>query len=142
MRANMDPLNPMASTLDPAIAQIYTQASSIREALRRDVPAPNSEEGKKRDAEQRRKRTRELAAEALATPERMRALVEEGKIDEARRLWERPRRLLVAWKEKGVGGDDVQQCIDDGDDALQTSEGSGSSRPSKDSVRITMDEVA
>ncbi|KAI6779972.1 vacuolar protein sorting-associated protein 51 [Emericellopsis cladophorae] len=141
MRANMDPLNPMASTLDPAIAQIYTQASSIREALRRDIPPPQSEEGKKRDAEQRRRRTKELAVEALATPDRMRALVEGGKVDEARRLWERPRRLLVSWKEKGVGGDDVQQCIDDGDDALQASEGTQSSRPSKDSIRITREEV-
>ncbi|EFY89264.1 hypothetical protein J3458_018809 [Metarhizium acridum] len=115
MRANMDPLNPMASTLDPAIAQIYSQASSIREKLRESVPAPDSEEGRRREAERRRQRTRELAVEVLATPQKLRDLVKEGKMQEAKRQWEMPKRLLVAWKEMGVGGDEVQQVIDEGD---------------------------
>ncbi|POR31135.1 Vacuolar protein sorting-associated protein 51 [Tolypocladium paradoxum] len=115
MRANMDPLNPMASTLDPAIAQIYSQASSIREAARETVPAPDSDEGKRREAEARRRRTRELAKAALATPQRLRELAKEGKMEEARRQWELPRKLLVAWKDKGVGGDDVQAVIEEGD---------------------------
>ncbi|RSM12932.1 hypothetical protein CEP52_002169 [Fusarium oligoseptatum] len=101
MRANMDPLNPMASTLDPAIAQIYTQASSIRDALRETVPAPDSDQGKKRETEARQQRTRELAAQVLATPERIRNLVKEGKIAQARREWVMPRKLLESWKEKG-----------------------------------------
>lgn len=108
----------MASTLDPAIAQIYSQASSIREALRESIPPPDSEQGKEREAEAARRRTRQLAAEALATPDRLRTLVEEGRLTEAREQWEMPRRLLVSWKEQGVGGDDVQACIDDGDAAL------------------------
>lgn len=111
----MDPLNPMASTLDPAIAQIYSQASSIREKLRESVPAPDSEEGRRREIELRRRRTRELAAEVLATPQKLRDLVKEGKMQEAKRQWEMPKRLLVAWQELGVGGDDVQDCIDEGD---------------------------
>lgn len=121
----MDPLNPMASTLDPAIAQIYSQASSIREALRASIPPPDSDESKAREAEARRKRTRQLAAEVLATPERLRALVKEGRLEEARAQWEMPRRLLVTWKASGVGGsDDVQACIDDGDAALSPASGS------------------
>ncbi|UNI17451.1 hypothetical protein JDV02_003792 [Purpureocillium takamizusanense] len=115
MRANMDPLNPMASTLDPAIAQIYSQASSIREAARASVPAPDTEQGQRREAEARRRRTKELAAEALAVPPRLRALAKEGKMEEARRQWELPRKLLVSWKEQGVGGDNVQALIDEGD---------------------------
>lgn len=115
MRANMDPLNPMASTLDPAIAQIYSQASSIREAARATVPAPDSDEGRRREAEARRRRTRELAEAALATPQRLRELAKEGRMEEARRQWELPRRLLAAWKDKGVGGEDVQAVIDEGD---------------------------
>ncbi|KAI9147801.1 Vacuolar protein sorting-associated protein [Paramyrothecium foliicola] len=118
LRANMDPLNPMASTLDPAIAQIYSQASSIRETLRQSIPPPDSDERKKVEAEQRRRRTRELAAEVLATPERLRDLVKEGKTKEAKKQWEMPRKLLEAWKEKGIGGDEVQACIDKGDAAL------------------------
>lgn len=127
MRTNMDPLNPMASTLDPAIAQIYSQASSIREALRASIPPPDSDESKAQEAEARKKRTRDLAAEALATPGRLRALVKEGRVEEARAQWEMPRRLLVSWKEKGVGGDDVQGVINEGDAAL--SPGSGSTTP-------------
>ena len=74
----------MASTLDPAIAQIYSHASSIREALRETVPDPASDDGKKREAQRRQQRTRELAASALATPERLRTLVKEGKLEQAR----------------------------------------------------------
>ncbi|KAL7814829.1 Vps51/Vps67 domain-containing protein [Trichoderma gracile] len=118
MRANMDPLNPMATTLDPAIAHIYSQASAIQESLRKSVPAPDSEEGKAREAQQRRQRTRQLAIEVLATPERLQALVKEGRLEEARRQWEMPRKLLEVWKQKGLGGDDVQTCIDQGDAAI------------------------
>ncbi|KAG5914780.1 hypothetical protein E4U42_000302 [Claviceps africana] len=115
LRANMDPLNPMASTLDPAIAQIYSQASSIREKLRESLPAPDSDEAKARTAELRRQRSRQLAAEALATPKRLRDLVGQGKVQEAKRQWEMPKRLLVAWLQRGVGGADVQAVIDEGD---------------------------
>lgn len=115
MRSNMDPLNPMASTLNPAITQIYNQANSIRETLRESVPAPDSEEGKKREVQARQQRTRELAAQVLATPERLRSLVDEGKLEDAKREWEMPRRLLQTWKEKGIGGADVQKCLDAGD---------------------------
>jgi hypothetical protein len=115
MRANMDPLNPMASTLDPAIAQIYSQAASIREKLREEVPSPESDEGRRRELELRRRRTRELAVEVLAAARRLRDLVKQGKVDEAQREWEMPRRLLVAWKDMGLGGDHVQLVVDEGD---------------------------
>jgi hypothetical protein len=133
MRANMDPLNPMASTLDPAIAQIYSQASSIRENLRKAVPAPDSEEGQRRAAELRRRRTKELATEVLGMPDKLRALVKEGKMDEAKTQWEMPRRLLETWRSKGVGGDDVGRCIDEGDGILSASGGSSESSSVRDS---------
>lgn len=131
MRTNMDPLNPMASTLDPAIAQIYSQASSIRESLRESIPAPDSDEGKKREAEARKRRTHELATEVLRMPERIRAMVKEGKVEQARKEWFLPRRLLVSWKEKGIGGTDVDECIEEGDLALR-SDGRTSARASRD----------
>ncbi|KAG6018225.1 hypothetical protein E4U41_004004 [Claviceps citrina] len=115
MRANMDPLNPMASTLDPVIAQIYSQASSIRDKMRESVPPPDSDQGRAREAELLRQRTRRLAAEVLATPDRLRHLVRQGKLQEAKREWEMPKRLLVGWLERGIGGDDVQVVIDEGD---------------------------
>lgn len=130
----MDPLNPMASTLDPAIAQIYSQASSLRESLRASVPAPGSAAAAAAEKDAARRRTRQLAAEVLATPERLRRLVEEGREEEARKEWEMPRRLLERWREKGVGGDDVESCLRDGDavfgDEEESSEGESDSKDS------------
>ncbi|KAK7755400.1 hypothetical protein SLS62_002627 [Diatrype stigma] len=154
MRSTMDPLNPMASTLDPAIAQIYTQASSIRDSLRERLPAPrppsqppppvlaptpsngssspptpptatSSSQTDTTDAAaaadtERRKRTKQLALAALEAPDKVRALVAAGRADEARRAWKMPRRLLVLWRDKGLGGGaDVEACIADGDAALR-----------------------
>ncbi|KAM3548732.1 hypothetical protein MY1884_009051 [Beauveria asiatica] len=132
MRSSMDPLNPMASTLNPAIAQIYSQAAEIRETLRASIPAPDSDQAKQRVAAQRRKRTRELAVQVLATPSRLRRLVAEGKLAEARKQWERPRRLLQTWHDKGFGGDEVQACINEGDAAVAAPTSSSEGRVSKD----------
>ncbi|TQN71828.1 Vacuolar protein sorting-associated protein 51-like protein [Colletotrichum shisoi] len=133
MRANMDPLNPMASTLDPAIAGIYAQASSIRDSLRKTVAPPDSMEREDEAAAARRRRTRQLAKEVVGTPERLRALVREGKIEEARKKWEMPRRLLEVWIEKGVGGKDVVECLEEGDAVFGGGTGESSVRTSKDS---------
>lgn len=119
MRANMDPLNPMASTLDPAIAQIYSQASDIRDSLRETVPQP---EASQKEAEQRRQvkaRTKQLALEVLETPKRLRDLVNDGRMEDARQSWKAPRKLLQTWSQKGIGGDDVDNCIKEGDAALR-----------------------
>lgn len=120
MQTNMDPLNPVASTLDPAIGRVYEMARGCREGIRAQV-----EEGAgdgERERAERRKRTREVAREVLGLPARLRELVARGKADEARREWEMPRRLLVSWKEKGVGGGDVDVCIQEGDAALREAE--------------------
>ncbi|KAJ4405682.1 hypothetical protein N0V82_010280 [Gnomoniopsis sp. IMI 355080] len=118
MRANMDPLNPMASTLDPAIAQIYSQASAIRETMRRSAPKP--EEMERVEAERARKRrTRELVSEVLETPARVRNLVQEGKFEEAEETWRLSRKLLLKWKERGLGGGDIDTCLAEGEAALR-----------------------
>lgn len=114
----MDPLNPMASTLDPAIAQIYSQASSIRETMRLSARKPH--ETVKIEAEvARRRRTRELVSEVLEAPGRIRALVQEGKFDEADEAWRLPRKLLLKWKDKGLGGGDIDTCLAEGEAALK-----------------------
>ncbi|KAK8139045.1 hypothetical protein PG984_002425 [Apiospora sp. TS-2023a] len=119
MRTNMDPLNPMASTLDPAIAQIYSQAFSIRETLRGQVPPPNPDKKAAEEARLKKIRTKQLALEVLETPDKIRALVNEGRLEDARQAWKVPRKLLVTWKEKGLGGSDVEACIEDGDAAVK-----------------------
>lgn len=117
MRDNVDPLDPASTDLDPKISQIYTQASQIRDSLREAVP-PTTETPERR-------RTRELAREVLALPEKLRGLVAEGRAEEARAAWEVPRRLLVSWQEKGVGGEDVGRLIEEGDGILEGGGGSG-----------------
>jgi len=130
MQSTMDPLNPMAGTLDLGVAKIYEQASGLREGLRKEVPEPGTEgKGKGGDVgvEERRARTRELAREVLEVPGRLRALVEEGREEEARREWEAPRRLLERWREKGLGGADVGALIAEGDAIIRREEGGSES---------------
>lgn len=119
----MDPLNPMASTLDLAIAGIYEKAGSMKEELRSAIPESQRRElhmgkGEREDVE-RKRRTREVVKGVLEAPERVRELVADEKMEEARRLWDEKLRLLERWKERGVGGEDVQTCIDDGEAALR-----------------------
>lgn len=63
-----------------------------------------------------------ILVEVLGTPDRLRALVAGGKVDEARKEWELPRQLLETWKKKGLGGSDVDVCIQEGDAALRESD--------------------
>lgn len=116
MRTNMDPLNPVASTLDPAIGRVYEMARGCREGVRGQIEEGKGAGGAERE---RRKRTREVVREVLGVPARLRRLVAEGKVEEARSVWELPRRLLLSWKEKEVGGQDVDVCIQEGDAALR-----------------------
>jgi hypothetical protein len=123
MRANMDPLNPMAATLNPAIAEIYERADTVKAELRASMtPAQRSDAEMSEEARARAvklARSRDLARQVLSVPERLRELVGEGKVDEARTEWEAPLALLRRWKEEGKGGVDVQDCIDDGEAALR-----------------------
>ncbi|KAH8668708.1 Vps51/Vps67-domain-containing protein [Xylariales sp. PMI_506] len=119
MRANMDPLNPMATTLDPAIAQIYSQAVEIRNSIRESVPKPDAAQKEAEDRRQRILRTKQLALETLEAPDKIRALMNEGRLEDAKQAWRAPRKLLEIWKERGIGGDDVDACIQDGDAAIR-----------------------
>jgi len=123
MRANMDPLNPMASTLDPAIASIYERAESIKRDMKEGMPGwqrAKSEMGEEEKGKlQRREKMREVVGRVLDSPERVRGLMDEGRVEEARRVWGPTLRLLERWKERGVGGDDVLDCIEDGEAAIR-----------------------
>lgn len=123
MRANMDPLNPMAKNLDPAIASIYERANRIKEVLRGSMDEASRREMEMSREERREKKKRDKVKEVvrgvLDMPERVRGLVEEGRMEDARQLWRNTLRILEEWQEKGVGGEDVQDCIDDGEAALR-----------------------
>ncbi|KAK3496420.1 Vps51/Vps67-domain-containing protein [Neurospora crassa] len=143
-----DKLDPMASTLDAVLGKVYELASGIRGELRqrlsesrggdedaavrrreteqeqdRDLDGIEDEEERRRRKE-RRDRTRELAREVVKVPERLRALMKEGKKEAAAREWEMPRRLLERWKEKGVGGEDVGRLLEEGDTIVKGEKGS------------------
>ncbi|KAB5575278.1 Vps51/Vps67-domain-containing protein [Coniochaeta sp. 2T2.1] len=130
MRSGMDPLNPVASTLDPAVGRVYEMARGVREDMKRRVEGDaKGGEGERR----RRGRTREVVREVLGTPERMRELVKRGRGEEVRGAWEVPRRLLLRWKEDGVGGGDVDEVLRKGDEIVRgVEEGSGSGSGSGD----------
>lgn len=118
MRTTMDPLSPMAGALDVVVGRIYEEAVGVREGLRAELGGEESEG---------RRRTRELAREVVGVVGRLRGLVEEGRGEEAAREWEVPRRLLVRWREMGVGGEEVGALIEEGDGIVGGGEvGSGS----------------
>ena len=123
MRANMDPLNPMAKNLDPAIASIYERANRIKEVLRGSMDEASRREmemsREERREKKKRDKVREVVRGVLDMPERVRGLVEEGRMEDARQLWRNTLRILEEWQEKGVGGEDVRDCIDDGEAALR-----------------------
>jgi len=123
MRANMDPLNPMASTLDPAIASIYERAEKIKGELKEGIPESKRREmemsEEERAALQKKRKTRAVVARVLETPEKLRKLVAERREEDAKAEWKNTLKLLERWKERGIGGEDVQACIDDGEAALR-----------------------
>ncbi|KAH6615654.1 Vps51/Vps67-domain-containing protein [Chaetomium sp. MPI-SDFR-AT-0129] len=118
-------------TLEGVVEGIYKRAAALREELRAEVErveATKKEESEEEKQQRERvERTRELAREVLQVPERLRRLVDEGKVEEAKTEWEAPRRLLVRWRELGVGGDDVGGLIDEGDAILRDGRSSGES---------------
>ncbi|KAK4124641.1 hypothetical protein N657DRAFT_572281 [Parathielavia appendiculata] len=107
--------------LEGVVEGIYKMAVELREGLRVVVKPPFTGEVVEcgDDVKRKRERTRELAREVVKVPGRVRRLMEEGREEEARREWEVPRRLLVRWKELGVGGDEVGALIEKGDAALR-----------------------
>jgi len=139
MRERMGPLGPMAGTLDPAVERIWERVEEIKGALRGAL----GEEGRvwlnmtgdEREGARRRERERKVVLRVLDTPGRLRELVDEGRVDEARREWGPVLKCLERWKERAVGGDDVQACIDEGVAALR-----GERTSEKSKVKVQMAE--
>ncbi|KAK4463271.1 Vps51/Vps67-domain-containing protein [Cladorrhinum samala] len=130
MRTTMDPLNPMAGTLDLVVERVYKLAEGLRGEMRKELEEQKQSEKKEGQQQSKnRQETKRLAREVMRVPGRVKRLMEEGKEEEAQREWEVPRRLLVLWKEKGVGGDDVERLIEEGDEALRGNKGKEMEEP-------------
>ncbi|CAI4214709.1 unnamed protein product [Parascedosporium putredinis] len=95
---------------------------------------PQAPEGAKIDEEsiRRQQKTRRIAAEVVSMPPKLRALVAEGKLDEARQAWELPRQLLELWRDKNLGGPDVLEVLKEGDAIVEWEEDESSSGTSAD----------
>lgn len=86
--------------------------------------APKPQDTENTEAERARKRRmRELVSEVLEAPGRVRALVQEGKFEEAEEAWRLPRKLLLKWKDRGLGGGDIDTCLAEGEAALKDDSG-------------------
>ncbi|RKF56354.1 Vacuolar protein sorting-associated protein 51-like protein [Golovinomyces cichoracearum] len=117
MRQSVENGEPAVGTLSEDIESIYSKAENLKKKIEQASDAIRE----KQDAEQQMKkmRSRDIARRVLETPERVRKLIEEGNKDEATTKWEKAKKLLETWKERGVGGSDVIDCIEDGDAALR-----------------------
>ncbi|KAL9587647.1 MAG: hypothetical protein Q9212_000101 [Teloschistes hypoglaucus] len=104
MRANMDPLTPTTSTLSPAISHIAETAASLAESLKHRTTEPKGVRMAEDAAAEEKGRQRETVRWVLAAPKRLKALVEDGRREEAAKDWAEVRRLLGKWQ--GVSGAD------------------------------------
>ncbi|KAK4676077.1 hypothetical protein QC764_508840 [Podospora pseudoanserina] len=77
MRTTMDPLNPMAGTIDLVVGRVYDMARGLREEMREHC---GGEQGRRQGGGgmDRKKRTKELVREVYRGMERMRGLCSRG----------------------------------------------------------------
>ncbi|KAK4203523.1 Vps51/Vps67-domain-containing protein [Triangularia verruculosa] len=113
MRTTMDPLNPMAGTLDLVVARVYDMARDLRGEMRGFCDTTEQNGGR-----EKKKETRRLVREVYRGMERMRGFVQQGDRVQAEKEWELPRRLLVRWQEQKVGGGEVGELLREGDGIL------------------------
>lgn len=116
MRESMAARTPVAGTLDVVIERISVKAERLRSHVQETVASPTPTLA---SASTARRMVREVVQQLLETPERLRCLREDGKLDEASEIWERARKILERWRERDIGGPDVLDCIEDGDAALR-----------------------
>ena len=106
MRASMEPLTPTTSTLEPAVSHIEGVSRGLVEGMRAASPRPSVAKGDMKGVK--------TVKWSLAAPERIRALVEDGRRDEAEKVLERLKELCDKWD--GVVG--VDSLRKKGEEAL------------------------
>ncbi|RKF59640.1 putative vps51 vps67 protein [Erysiphe neolycopersici] len=106
----------ITGTLSVAIDDIFSKAEVLKENI--DKVSGSILEKPKAEEIMRKIKARNVARRVLDTPEKVRNLVKEGNRDEAQKIWEEVKIILLTWKERGVGGPDVIDCLEDGERAL------------------------
>ena len=108
MRTNMDPLAPITSTLEPAVAHIAGTAGYLSQSLserigENEVKGDETDESRA-DAQGRESAKLQTVRWVLDTPRRLRILVQDGKREDAAADWAEVGRILDKWN--GVKGVD------------------------------------
>lgn len=101
MRDNMDPLTPMTSTLSPAVAHIAETARGLVARVGEGNVADEADGGEESvEAEKvKRRRQKDTVRWVLGTPRRLGALLEEKRVDDAKRDWEEIQGILQRWRD-------------------------------------------
>ena len=99
----MDPLTPTTSTLSPAISHIAETAAILTTSLQNGSPKINPQsEGSIVNTSNTRQAQQDTVRWVIATPHRLRGLLDVGQVDEAKVDWLQVQELLRKWP--GVKG--------------------------------------
>lgn len=99
----MDPLTPTTSTLSPAVAHIVETAKALAGALQdSDGNAKEKPRVENNEAATLKEAQQDTVRWVLATPMRLRSLLDDGKREEADNDWVEIKGLLEGWH--GVAG--------------------------------------
>ncbi|POS84665.1 hypothetical protein EPUL_002767 [Erysiphe pulchra] len=104
-------------TLSVVIDDIFSKAEVLKKNI--DKVSGSLVEKQKAEAKMKKIKARNVARRVLDTPEKVRRLVREGNHDEAQKVWEEVKVILLKWKDREVGGPDVIDCLEDGERALR-----------------------
>lgn len=94
MRDRMDPLTPATSTLGPAVAHI---AETARGLVAGGGDGHVDGEGEEVEVGRRRRREKDTVRWVLGTPRRLEAMLEGGRVEDAKGDWEEIRGILQKW---------------------------------------------
>lgn len=100
MRDNMDPLTPTTSTLSPAVAHIAETARGLVAKAGEGNRGDEADGGEKRgEVGMVRRRQRDTVRWVLGTPSRLGVMLDEGKVEDAKKDWEEIRGILRKWRD-------------------------------------------
>ncbi|CAF9907158.1 hypothetical protein IMSHALPRED_005454 [Imshaugia aleurites] len=100
MRDNMDPLTPTTSTLSPAVAHIAETARGLVAGVGVGDAGKEAGGGEGNEEVGRvRRGQRDTVRWVLGTPRRLGVLLDEGRVEDARRDWEEIEGFLQRWRD-------------------------------------------
>lgn len=101
MRDRMDPLTPATSTLGPAVAHIAETARGLVAGAGGGDVGGEGRDGGEVEVERRRrwKGEKDTVRWVLGTPRRLEAMLDEGRVEDAKGDWEEIQGILQKWED-------------------------------------------